>query len=303
VKICVQAGTTHVDTIQMLFPSFHGIVAAPTIQAFYLLFVGGKCTVLAGEQFDLSKKIVEQAGYNGNYTVSLAQFSKEPIALVTRDGDSDWSDLVNWVLLGLLTAENEGIYHSAAQSVVDAPTAAVNGTPIMFYRAVAQVGNYGEMYRNNLATYVARAPVNMLNNGSSPLLYSIPFGETNVTGPEPLSGGTLEKILQRGYLLCGIGDAPFFVDFKSTIPQLSGFDVDFCRAISAAIFNGTDNTVFIPIEAAERFEVLASGKVDLLSRLTSVTYERDVDEPTTKMGYTFAQPNFYTGLQFGGVPQ
>ena len=82
-----------------------------------------------------------------------------------------------------------------------------------------------------------------------------------------------------------------------------GFDVDFCRALSAAIFDGDpDHVIYSDLPASERFQALASGDVDVLSRLTTLTLSRDVNESTTGEGFSFSQPNFYDGLTFGGTP-
>ena len=82
-----------------------------------------------------------------------------------------------------------------------------------------------------------------------------------------------------------------------------GFDVDFCRAIAAAIFDGDATKVeFFDLSASARFVELASGGVDVLSRLTTVTLSRDVLEPNAGVGFTFTQPNFYDGMTFGGLP-
>lgn len=82
-----------------------------------------------------------------------------------------------------------------------------------------------------------------------------------------------------------------------------GFDVDFCRALSAAIFDGeTETIVYTDLPASERFEALDNGNVDVLSRLTTVTLSRDINEPSTGVGFSFSQPYFYDGLTFGGIP-
>jgi general L-amino acid transport system substrate-binding protein len=84
---------------------------------------------------------------------------------------------------------------------------------------------------------------------------------------------------------------------------LIGFDVDFCRAIAAAIFDGDGTKVdFTDLPASERFQSLQNGEVDILSRLTTVNLLRDVLEPNTGVGFSFTQPNFYEGLTFGGIP-
>jgi hypothetical protein len=94
------------------------------------------------------------------------------------------------------------------------------------------------------------------------------------------------------------------VDFSFILfAIIVGFDVDFCRAVSAAIFNGVTNTVvYTDLPASERFQALQDGDVDVLSRLTTVTLSRDVLEPNTGVGFSFSQPKFYDGLTFGGIP-
>ena len=77
-----------------------------------------------------------------------------------------------------------------------------------------------------------------------------------------------------------------------------------CRAVSAAIFDGIYSTiVFVDLPATERFHALQSGDVDLLSRITTLTLQRDVKEPTTGEGFEFTSPIFYDGLTFGGIPE
>lgn len=300
--ICVQYDTMHVDVVQSLFPGFAGVVLAPTQQNLYLDFVGGQCNVIAGEEFDLSEVIVRQAGYTGNYSIGNSVFSSEPLSLVTRDDDVHWSDFVNWVLLGLLTAEVQHMTQSTAINIINDPSVSIDPNDVMFINAVATVGNYGEMYQRNLESIVPRAPVNKLNNGSSPLVYPIPFGNMSINGPGPVPNGTLDTILQRGYLRCGITTAAFFSGFNISTQEWSGMDIDFCLAVSAALFQGLGSTIFVPVTAAERFEKLASGELDLLSRVTSITYDRNVQEPTTGLGFSFSQPDFYSGVQFGGIP-
>ena len=73
----------------------------------------------------------------------------------------------------------------------------------------------------------------------------------------------------------------------------TGFDVDFCRAIAAAIFNDPTKVKFVPLIAANRFTALQSGEVDVLSRNTTWTMERD-----TTLGIDFAAVNFYDGQGF-----
>ena len=78
--------------------------------------------------------------------------------------------------------------------------------------------------------------------------------------------------------------------------------MDYCKALSAAIFDGVTDTVeYTDLDASERFLALQNGEVDVLSRLTTVTLSRDIREPTAETGFSFTQPNFYDGLLFGGT--
>lgn len=72
-----------------------------------------------------------------------------------------------------------------------------------------------------------------------------------------------------------------------------GFDVDYCRAVAAAIFDDPEAVTFVPLTTKERFEALRSGDVDMLARNTTWTMSRD-----TAMGLTFAGVNYYDGQGF-----
>lgn len=118
-----------------------------------------------------------------------------------------------------------------------------------------------------------------------------------------MEGGTLKQILDRGHLRCGTPRSPGFGEFDAATGRWSGLDVDFCRAVSAAIFNGvSDDVDFRVVPASERFLALANGDVDILSQITTWTFQRDVFEPTSGVGFSFTQPDFYDGVAVGGIP-
>ncbi|MPZ37503.1 MAG: transporter substrate-binding domain-containing protein [Rhizobiales bacterium] len=86
---------------------------------------------------------------------------------------------------------------------------------------------------------------------------------------------TLKTVRDRGALICGVSQGlPGFSnpDDKGT---WTGLDVDFCRAIAAAIFNDPTKVKFTPLSSKDRFEPLKSSEVDLLSRNTTWTSSRD----------------------------
>ncbi|MCZ6532128.1 MAG: amino acid ABC transporter substrate-binding protein [SAR324 cluster bacterium] len=101
---------------------------------------------------------------------------------------------------------------------------------------------------------------------------------------------TLDSIKSRGALKCGITTALAGFAFADKRGVWRGFDVDFCRALAAAL--GV-KVKFIPTNAKERFPALQSGEVDVLFRNTTWTLSRD-----TRLGFDFAGVNYYDGQGF-----
>ncbi len=104
---------------------------------------------------------------------------------------------------------------------------------------------------------------------------------------------TLQSIKHKGALLCG--SSAGFDGFGIPDPQghWTGFDVDFCRAIAAAIFNDRSKVRFIPLDAKDRFTALQSGEVDVLARNTTWTMSRD-----TQLGLDFPAVTYFDGQGF-----
>jgi general L-amino acid transport system substrate-binding protein len=93
---------------------------------------------------------------------------------------------------------------------------------------------------------------------------------------QPLLAGTLDDVKARDQLRCGVnGEAPG-LSFKDASGQWSGMDVDFCRAVAAAVLGSKDKVVFIPLTVAAAPAAMAKGEVDLLARNFSWNLERDV---------------------------
>src|SRR5947209_17646604 len=102
---------------------------------------------------------------------------------------------------------------------------------------------------------------------------------------------TLKTVKDRGALICGVSQGlPGFSnpDDKGT---WTGLDVDFCRAVAAAIFNDPSKVKFTPLSAKDRFEPLKTGDIDLLSRNTTWSLSRDVL-------FNFVGVTYYDGQAF-----
>ena len=78
--------------------------------------------------------------------------------------------------------------------------------------------------------------------------------------------GTLDDVKARGNLLCGVSTgAPGFATVDDSGKDV-GFDVDYCRALAAAIFGDPMAVKFVGLTSAVRFTALAAGEVDILAR-------------------------------------
>lgn len=101
---------------------------------------------------------------------------------------------------------------------------------------------------------------------------------------------TLQVVQERGRVICvGNSSLPGF-GFLDEAGNFSGFDVDFCKALAAAIFGDATAFEIRPATAQERFTVLSSGEADVLLRNTTWTMSRDTD-----LGANFAPITFYDG--------
>ena len=109
----------------------------------------------------------------------------------------------------------------------------------------------------------------------------------------PMHAQTLKKVIERGALICGVTQGLPGFSSPDDKGNWTGFDVDFCRAMAAAIFNDATKVKFTPLAAKDRFTALQSGEIDVLSRVTSWTLSRD-----TALGFNFAAVTYYDGQGF-----
>ena len=86
---------------------------------------------------------------------------------------------------------------------------------------------------------------------------------------------TLNRTLKRGEVRCGVNKGLPGFSIPDGKGDWTGFDVDFCRAVAAAIFNDPKKVKFVPLEANERFKALQSRDIDILSRNSTWTMSRE----------------------------
>lgn len=105
--------------------------------------------------------------------------------------------------------------------------------------------------------------------------------------------GKLDEVRARGKLLCGVNTGLLGFSAKTEAGVWAGLDVAFCHALAAAVFGDAEKAEFVPLETTERFVALTSGKIDILSRNTTWTMNREVD-----MGLRFAGILYFDGQGF-----
>src|SRR5215207_1941154 len=125
-------------------------------------------------------------------------------------------------------------------------------------------------------------------------LVSMAFGLTaSLFATGASAQATLNSVKQKGFLTCGSNTGLAGFGQPDAQGNWTGLDVDFCRAIAAAIFDDPTKVRFVALTAKDRFTALQSGEVDVLARNTTWTSSRD-----TANGMNFTAINYYDGQQF-----
>ncbi|MEN9937503.1 MAG: hypothetical protein RLZZ387_4082 [Chloroflexota bacterium] len=107
----------------------------------------------------------------------------------------------------------------------------------------------------------------------------------------------LARVQARGRLLCGVNaDLPGFGFYDNVRGQWFGFDVDFCRAVAAAVLGDATKVEFVALGTGQgpnnRFDAIREGRVDVLFRNTTWTLGRNIS------GLAFGPTTFHDGQTF-----
>ncbi len=105
--------------------------------------------------------------------------------------------------------------------------------------------------------------------------------------PPPAAAARFQTILDRGKVICGCNaELPGF-GYLNPEGEFEGFDVDFCKAIAAAVFGDANAVEYRPLTAAERLPALQTGEIDVLIRNTTWTLTRDTANEVDWAAVTF----------------
>jgi general L-amino acid transport system substrate-binding protein len=107
-----------------------------------------------------------------------------------------------------------------------------------------------------------------------------------------VAGPTLDKVKQNG-LVCGVSTGVAGFSIADSQGKYTGIDADICRALAASVTGDANKVKFVPLTAQQRFTAIQSGEVDVLSRNTTYSLQRD-----TQLGLNFGPVVFYDGQGF-----
>jgi len=102
---------------------------------------------------------------------------------------------------------------------------------------------------------------------------------------------TLDELRGRGVVRCGVeSSAPGFA-VRGGDQGWIGFDVDFCRAVAAAVFGDAAKAAIVAIDQDGGYQALRDGDVDLLARHDQPTFDQAAAD-----GFIQVAVSFHDGL-------
>jgi general L-amino acid transport system substrate-binding protein len=105
-------------------------------------------------------------------------------------------------------------------------------------------------------------------------VFAIAIVAFNLAAPST-AAATLDGVKARGTVRCGVSEGLPGLSQRDAGGRWRGIDVDFCRAVAAAVLGDADKATLVPLRAAERFPALRLGKIDVLLRNTTWTLSRE----------------------------
>ena len=100
-------------------------------------------------------------------------------------------------------------------------------------------------------------------------------------------GGLLAEVQDRGTLRCGVNETVPGFGLVDDAGDYTGFDVEFCKAVAAAVLGDAEAVEYTSLDTETRFTALQAGDVDVLIRNTTFTSSRDGGENSRFLTTTF----------------
>ncbi|MFW2588110.1 amino acid ABC transporter substrate-binding protein [Sagittula sp. SSi028] len=118
----------------------------------------------------------------------------------------------------------------------------------------------------------------------------LPIAAAAVLAAGAAGAATLDDVKAAGKLKCGVSQGLPGFSTPDDSGNWTGLDVDYCKAVAAAVLGDADAVEYVSLSAKDRFTALSSGEIDILSRNTTWTITRDTD-----LGITFTGVSYYDG--------
>lgn len=299
-RICTLEDTNGFDYLQSFFPQDFLLVVS-SLDESAIMLRDGACNVIAADRSVLLDLAASEDN-SGPYELGSKTKTNEPLAIVTRNTDREFSDVVNWVLQALIYGAEQGLAMDVSRcSKVLYSTLTVPVSDLNYLNAVHCVGNYFE-----IMNYGAKSnPVwSQKNDSAAGMIYATPFGDVATPyGGEKLASATGEAVFgdirNRGSLSCGVIVTENAEDALESASGLAGMSVDYCRALAAALFHGDSKAVKILYFAESKdvaYAALDGGTVDVLAGAEiEKKYDfADSESILQRRGAHFSTP-FYVG--------
>ena len=191
--ICLLPGTTTLQNLEDYFRpknvKYESVVFENSDE-WRNAFFTGRCDAITTDRSDLAS-VRAIASDPAAYVILPETISKEPLAPVVRQNDSNWRDIVSWVVYAQFAAEEKGIKSSNVDTFLKSEDPeiqrmmGVNGDfgkmlgldAKWSYNVIKTMGNYAEMFDRNVGPNtrlgLTRGPNKLWTEGG--LLYSPPF--------------------------------------------------------------------------------------------------------------------------------
>jgi general L-amino acid transport system substrate-binding protein len=175
-KICVPEFSSWIEAMRgpLMVPESNMIVTLSSDESIEKHFASGECNAIAYESLKLKSKL-QDTDYlqDTGYYVGTRQHTKEAISAMYLSDDSQFSDLLRWIVYGLFYAEENKI---TAESFMEMPLTQLFGAELagIWQNSVKEVGNYGEIFERNLNGAIQRDGFNLLNELDGPQLCASP---------------------------------------------------------------------------------------------------------------------------------
>lgn len=242
------------------------------------------------------------------HTILTTELSKEPLAVVVPENDSEWADIIRWVTYALIEAEELGITSENINDIIDNTTdpyilrflgqtdnlgEKLGLSNDFIVQIIENVGNYGEIYERN---YPDLDRDRNYLWGDDGLLYSPPFAGTvpdNITLIDNNSRNLLQEIKDRGVVKLGVINQIPGLGIQQPDGEWKGFDIELGKAVAAAVFGSPDKLEVVVQDFSQGFDDVANGNVDIFAAGVTHNLARDA-----ALGVDFSPTYIYDGQGF-----